>query len=68
MRSPGRQVSQGNRVLMTDPSQLDNQVGAIGRASNGKPANSSAVELTPTADLAHMHEVSIMTPFTAEAR
>jgi hypothetical protein len=66
----GGEVSQGNRVLMPDPSQMNNHVGAatIGRASNTKPANSSAVELTPTADLAHLRTVSIMTPFTTGAR
>ncbi len=66
----GGEVCRGNRVVMPDPSQVNNQVGAvtIGRASSSKPADSSAVELAPTVDLAHLHEVLIMTPFTAGAR
>jgi hypothetical protein len=63
----GGDVYQGNRVLIPDPAQRNDHVGAvtIGRASDDLPADSSAVELTPTADLAHVHKVSIMTPFTA---
>ncbi len=58
------EVYQTNRVLMPDPSQQSNQVGAvtIGRASADKAAGSTTVELTPTADLAHLTRLSIMTP------
>ncbi|MCO8274825.1 RNA polymerase subunit sigma-70 [Actinoplanes sp. TRM 88003] len=55
-----------NRILMPDPSQPNDQVGAItiGRATTDKPANATTVELTPTADLAHLENLSIMTPPT----
>lgn len=58
------EVYQTNRVLMPDPSQPSNQVGAvtIGRASADKAADATTVELTPTADLAHVTKLSIMTP------
>jgi hypothetical protein len=58
------EVYQTNRVLMPDPSQQSNQVGAvtIGRASADKAAGATTVELTPTADLAHLTRLSIMTP------
>lgn len=58
-------VYQTNRVLMPDPSQQSNQVGAvtIGRASADKAAGATMVELTPTVDLAHLTSLSIMTPF-----
>ena len=57
-------VYQTNRVLMPDPSQQSNQVGAvtIGRASTDKAADATTVELTPTADLTHLTRLSIMTP------
>jgi len=57
-------VYQTNRVVMPDPSQRSNQVGAvtIGRASADKAAGATTVELTPTADLAHLTKMSIMTP------
>jgi len=57
-------VYQTNRVVMPDPSQQSNQVGAvtIGRASADKAAGATTVELTPTADLAHLTTLSIMTP------
>jgi hypothetical protein len=58
------EVYKTNRVLMPDPSQQSNQVGAvtIGRASADKAAGATTVELTPTADLAHLTRLSIMTP------
>ncbi|WP_405098302.1 rod shape-determining protein MreC [Micromonospora sp. NBC_01412] len=58
------EVYQTNRVLMPDPSQQSNQVGAvtIGRASADKAAGATTVELTPTADLANLTRLSIMTP------
>ncbi|MEV4663828.1 rod shape-determining protein MreC [Micromonospora echinofusca] len=60
------EVYQTNRVLMPDPSQRSNQVGAvtIGRASADKAAGATTVELTPTADLANLTRLSIMTPST----
>ncbi|HLL64411.1 MAG TPA: rod shape-determining protein MreC [Micromonosporaceae bacterium] len=59
-------VSAGNRVLMPDPCQPNEQVGAVtvGRASSDKTAQATSVELTPTADLTHVREVSIMTSST----
>ena len=59
-------VYQANRVVMPDPSQQSNQVGAvtIGRASADKAAGATTVELTPTADLAHLTRLWIMTPST----
>lgn len=56
-------VNAGNRVLMPDPCQPNDQVGAVtvGRASSDKSAEASSVELTPTVDLTHVREVSIMT-------
>jgi hypothetical protein len=59
------EVYKTNRVLITDPSQQSDQVGAvtIGRASTDKAADATSVELTPTADLAHLTRLSIMTPF-----
>lgn len=58
------EVYETNRVLMPDPSQQSNQVGAvtIGRADADKAAGATTVELTPTADLAHLTRLSIMTP------
>lgn len=58
------EVYRTNRVLMPDPSQRSNQVGAvtIGRASADKAAGATTVEITPTADLAHLTKLSIMTP------
>ena len=66
----GGEVYQGNRVLMPDPSQRSNQVGAvtIGRASAEKAADASTVELTPTANLSHFDRVSIMTPSSGGSR
>jgi hypothetical protein len=60
----GGEVYQTNRVLMPDPSQRSDQVGAvtIGRASADKAAGATTVELAPTADLAHLTRLSIMTP------
>lgn len=57
-------VYQGNRVVVPDPSQGGGAVGAvtIGRAADDKPAGADTVELTPTADLAHLRQVWIMTP------
>jgi len=59
-------VSAGNRVVMPDPCQPNDQVGAVtvGRASSAKAADASSVELTPAVDLAHVREVSIMTSST----
>lgn len=56
-------VSAGNRVMMPDPCQPNDQVGAVtvGRASSDKATEASSVELTPTVDLTHLREVSIMT-------
>jgi rod shape-determining protein MreC len=53
-----------NRVVMPDPAQRSNQIGAvtIGRAAADKPAGATTVELTPTADLAHLTTLWIMTP------
>ncbi|MEU8327358.1 rod shape-determining protein MreC [Micromonospora sp. NPDC048839] len=58
------EIYQTNRVLMPDPSQRSNQVGAvtIGRASADKAAGATTVELTPTVDLASLSRLSIMTP------
>ncbi|BAL85355.1 hypothetical protein AMIS_1350 [Actinoplanes missouriensis 431] len=58
------EIYQGNRVLMPDPSQRSRQIGAvtIGRATTDKAADADTVELTPTADLARLEKVSIMTP------
>lgn len=58
-------VYRGNRVVVPDPSQQDGAVGAvtIGRASVDKAAGADTVDLTPSVDLAHLHDVSIMTPF-----
>ncbi|WP_433386260.1 rod shape-determining protein MreC [Micromonospora sp. KLBMP9576] len=58
------EIYQTNRVLMPDPSQQSSQVGAvtIGRASADKAAGATTVELTPTADLANLTRLSIMTP------
>ncbi|MET7398895.1 rod shape-determining protein MreC [Dactylosporangium sp. NPDC005572] len=59
-------VSAGNRVVMPDPCQPNDQVGAVtvGRASSAKAAEASSVELTPAVDLTHVREVSIMTSST----
>lgn len=59
-------ILHGNRVVVPDPAQGSDQIGAvtIGRASADKPADAHSVELTPTADLAHLNEVWIMTPYT----
>jgi len=58
------EVNEGNRVIMADPSQRSDTAGAvtIGRAARTKPAADSTVELNPAVDLAHLTEVSIMTP------
>ncbi|MEV6602142.1 rod shape-determining protein MreC [Actinoplanes sp. NPDC051346] len=58
-------VYQTNRVVVPDPSQQDRSIGAvtIGRASEDKADGADTVDLTPTADLAHLRDVSIMTPF-----
>jgi hypothetical protein len=60
----GGEVYGTNRVVMPDPAQRSDQVGAvtIGRASADKAAGATTVELTPTADLAHLTRLSIMTP------
>ena len=60
----GGEVYETNRVLMPDQSQQSNQVGAvtIGRASADKAAGATTVELTPTADLANLTRLWIMTP------
>lgn len=60
----GGEVYRTNRVLIPDPSQPNNQVGAvtIGRATADKAAGATTVELTPTADLARLTSISIMTP------
>lgn len=60
----GGDVYQTNRVMMPDLSQRSDQVGAvtIGRVSADKAAGATTVELTPTADLAHLTRLSIMTP------
>ncbi|MET7424937.1 rod shape-determining protein MreC [Dactylosporangium sp. NPDC005555] len=59
-------VHVGNRVVMPDPCQPNDQVGAVtvGRASSDKALEASSVELTPTVDLTHVREVSIMTSST----
>ena len=61
----GGDVYETNRVVMPDPAQRSSQIGAvtIGRASADKAAGATMVELTPTADLAHLTRLSIMTPF-----
>ncbi|WP_229076050.1 rod shape-determining protein MreC [Actinoplanes sp. DH11] len=63
----GGEVYQTNRVLMPDPCQGSKQAGAvsIGRAASDKAAEVSSVELTPTADLISLREVSIMTSSTS---
>ncbi|WP_250038405.1 rod shape-determining protein MreC [Paractinoplanes maris] len=63
-------VYEGNRVLVADPSQQGDQIGAItiGRAAVTKPADTDTVELIPTANLTDLREVSIMTPFKSAAR
>jgi hypothetical protein len=63
-------VYQANRVVMPDPSQESNQIGAvtIGRASADKAAGATTVELTPTADLAHLTTLWIMTPSADSGR
>ncbi|WP_436531268.1 rod shape-determining protein MreC [Actinoplanes sp. HUAS TT8] len=57
------EINVTNRVVVADPSQ-ENGIGAvtIGRATVAKPADADTVELTPTANLAGLREVSIMTP------
>jgi hypothetical protein len=64
------EIYQGNRVVVADPSQQGDQIGAvtIGRAAATKPADTDTVELTPTANLADLHEVTIMTPFNDGTR
>ena len=59
-------VEAGNRVMMPDPCQPNDHVGAVtvGRASSKKAAEASSVELTPTVDLTHVREVTIMTSAT----
>lgn len=63
-------VYHGNRVLVADPSQQADQIGAItiGRAAATKSADTDTVELIPTANLANLHEISIMTPFNSDTR
>lgn len=60
----GGDVYRTNRVLMPDPAQQSDQVGAvtIGRAAADKAAGATTVELTPTADLARLTTLWIMTP------
>jgi len=66
------EIYQGNRVVVADPSQQGDQIGASHwPAAATKPADTDTVELTPTANLADLHEVTIMTPFndaTANAK
>ncbi|MFF5232971.1 rod shape-determining protein MreC [Dactylosporangium sp. NPDC000521] len=59
-------VSEGNRVVVPDPCQPNDQVGAVtvGRASSQKAPEATSVELTPAVDLTHVREVSIMTSST----
>ncbi len=66
----GGDVYGTNRVLMPDPSQHSNQIGAvtIGRAAADKAAGATTVELTPTADLVHLTTLWIMAPFTDSGR
>ena len=61
---PKMYVYHGNRVVVPDPAQDDDELGAItiGRATADKPDGADTVELTPTADLTDLTEVSIMTP------
>lgn len=61
---PDGDVYRTNRVSMLDPSQPGDQYGAvtIGRASADKARGATTVELTPTADLAHLTGLWIMTP------
>jgi hypothetical protein len=67
---PDVEINEGNRVLVPDPAQRSNAVGAvtIGRATRSKPATASEVELTPTVDFTQLKEVSIMTPYSGTAR
>ncbi|WP_231956739.1 MULTISPECIES: RNA polymerase subunit sigma-70 [unclassified Actinoplanes] len=60
----GGEIYQDNRVVMPDPSQQNNQIGAVtvGRASAEKVAGATTVKLSPTADIAHITTLSIMTP------
>ncbi|MFI1997048.1 rod shape-determining protein MreC [Actinoplanes sp. NPDC020271] len=57
-------VYKTNRVLMPDPAQHSDQIGAvtIGRAAADNAPGAATVELTPAADLVHLTELSIMTP------
>lgn len=59
------EIYEGNRILVPDPAQRGDEIGAVtlGRASATKPPGSDTVEVTPTAGLAHLRQVSIMTPF-----
>ncbi|MFI7252547.1 rod shape-determining protein MreC [Micromonospora chalcea] len=60
------EVYRTNRVVMPDPSQQSDRVGAvtIGRAVADKAAGTTTVELTPTVDPADLTKLSIMTPST----
>jgi hypothetical protein len=64
------EIYETNRVLVPDPAQSSDQLGAVtvGRAATTRAAGADSVELTPTADLTRVREVSIMTPFDAGAR
>jgi hypothetical protein len=59
-------ILHGNRVVVPDPAQGNDQVGAvtIGRASADKSANAGSLNLTLTADLAHLSNIWIMTPYS----
>ncbi|MFI5937800.1 hypothetical protein [Actinoplanes sp. NPDC051494] len=62
------EINQGNRVLVADPSQQGDHLGAItiGRAAVTGSAGTDTVELTSTANLADGDQVSIMTPFDGD--
>jgi hypothetical protein len=59
------EIYEGNRVVVADPAQRDDHLGAVtvGRAAATKADGADFVELTPAVDLARLREVSIMTPF-----
>ncbi|WP_433306046.1 RNA polymerase subunit sigma-70 [Actinoplanes sp. CA-030573] len=54
------EIYQGNRVMVPDPAH--GTAVTIGRAAATKAATAGTVELTPTADLANLRRVSIVTP------
>jgi len=66
----GGEIYHTNRVMMPDPSQHSNQIGAvtIGRAFTDKAADASTVEITPIVHFSRLKSVSIMTPFTDGVR